>query len=368
MRTTDTAAGAGTAANGLDRRAASGSSGASWESGWQPLSGGALLDRLRVTGRARPSADPVLVADLRAHLGLDASGTVPASTGDADAVTASRIARVLACPAHAGPFGGDDGQPTPARVCGALVDVLFRQWVVTGSFDDPFEDGLGALALDGRWAPLLAWVRSLDPSERAGLRAEVERQADGLRRRWPSLDATWLPRTKQCLRVPAGEGGVALAARVDLAVGRPEADRASVALVDVTSGSPRARHRSDRHFVALVETLRSGVPPFAVATYYTRTGELEVDPVTPVLLVAAARRCRAGILALAAPEVRSDVATPDGAGQWCDACADEPLEPAGPVATGQMVQPLAITGGRRPAEAARGDGDHLAVVPEERAA
>ncbi len=42
------------------------------------------------------------------------------------------------------------------------------------------------------------------------------------------------------------------------------------------------------------KTLRSPAPPFVVATYYTRTGELDVDPVTDELLAAAARRTMAG--------------------------------------------------------------------------
>ena len=44
----------------------------------------------------------------------------------------------------------------------------------------------------------------------------------------------------------------------------------------------------------MVESLRSPAPPFVVATYYTRTGEVDVDPVSEELLVGAARRTLAG--------------------------------------------------------------------------
>src|SRR5271165_105447 len=41
---------------------------ASWAPSWHPLAGPALLDRLRSTGRARPSGDPTLATELRTFL------------------------------------------------------------------------------------------------------------------------------------------------------------------------------------------------------------------------------------------------------------------------------------------------------------
>ncbi len=67
-----------------------------------------------------------------------------------------------------------------------------------------------------------------------------------------------------------------------------------MAIVEIKSGVRRAEHRADLHFYALLESLRSPAPPFVVATYYTRTGEFDVDPVSEELLVGAARRTRPG--------------------------------------------------------------------------
>jgi hypothetical protein len=166
--------------------------------------------------------------------------------------------------------------------------------VTVGSLGDPMADGLAALAVDDHQADLLAWVDRLAGPERDELRAEVERQADGLCRRWPVLDPAWLPRTQEAMRVRLAGGTVELSARVDLAIGQPAGDEASVAIVEVKSGSRRVEHRADLHFYALLEALRSPAPPFVVATYYTRTGELDVDPVTDELLVGAARRTLSG--------------------------------------------------------------------------
>ena len=99
----------------------------------------------------------------------------------------------------------------------------------------------------------------------------------------------------------ANGGAVELVGRVDLAIGAPATDEASVAFVEIKSGARRPEHRLDLHFYALIEALRRPAPPFAVATYYTRTGELDVDPVTEEHLVAAAGRAGAGVRRLGEP-------------------------------------------------------------------
>ena len=259
---------------------------------WMPLAGTALLDRLRHTGRPRLHPDPCLVARLREWL-EQAAG--PESAGEPLVVTKDRLTQALACESHAADSQSAQRLPTVALACGALMGALFRQLVTVGAIDDPMADGLAALSVDDRQGDLVSWIAQLAAPERVELTREVERQADGLRRRWPSLEPAWLPRTHQSLRAGLAGGAVELSARVDLAIGRPLPHKASVALVEVKSGGRRPEHRDDRHFDALVEAVRSPAPPFVVATYYTRTGELDVDPVSTELLVESARRTAAGI-------------------------------------------------------------------------
>jgi hypothetical protein len=194
--------------------------------------------------------------------------------------------------------------------CGALVDVLFRQLMTVGSIGDAMADGMAALAVDDHRRDLVSWIDHLGAADRAELAAEVARQADGISRRWPILEPGWFPRTQQSVRTRLLEGTIELSGRVDLAVGRPAEGAASVAFVEIKAGGRRVEHRADLHFYALVETLRSSVPPFVVATYYSRTGELDVDPVTDDLLVAAARRTAAGVAALRDPSSNT----------WCPRC------------------------------------------------
>jgi hypothetical protein len=288
---------------------------------WMPLAGTALLERLRHTGRPRLRPDPSLVARLRGWL-EQAAG--PDLAGEPLVVTKDRLTQALACESHA---DSDFAHrpPTVALACGALMGALFRQLVTVGATDDPMADGLAALSVDDRQGDLVSWIVQLAGPERDELAGEVERQADGLRRRWPSLEPAWLPRTHQSLRAGLAGGAVELSARVDLAIGRPLPHKASVALVEVKSGARRPEHRDDRHFDVLVEAVRSPAPPFVVATYYTRTGELDVDPVSTELLVESARRTAVGIsrmrqLAQGAPSRPGDRCS------WCALQTDCPPE------------------------------------------
>jgi hypothetical protein len=200
------------------------------------------------------------------------------------------------------------------------MEVLFRQLVTVGSFGDPMADGLEALALDGRGSSLCRWIDQLTPSRRQRLVAEVQRQARDLAARWPTIRPEWLPRTRQTMRATVVGGKVALMTCADLALGRPGLDRASVALIDITAGRRHPDHRHHRQFAALVEAVRHPAPPFAVATYYTRSGELDVDPVDDELLDAAVLR-----VTEAARQVMGR-----STGQAVSALPSQPSEPSRP--------------------------------------
>jgi hypothetical protein len=288
---------------------------------WQPLAGAALLERLRVTGRARPVLDPALSRRLRHRLDDGLEFLIQPDIDPAPmVVTKDRLTRVLACEAHhvASQFG--ERRPSQAMACGALIDSLFRQLVATGAIGDPMVDGLGALALEDHQRALIDWIERLPAPQRSELAMEVERQAAGLVARWPTLSPGWLPRTQEPIKASLAGGRVLLSARVDLAIGRPAVNHASVGIVELKSGKRRAEHRADLHFYALIEALRSPAPPFMVATYYSRTGELDVEPVSADLLVAAARRTIAGAEALYRLASGAEpMRTPNPLCGWCDA-------------------------------------------------
>ena len=148
--------------------------------------------------------------------------------------------------------------------------------------------------------------------------AEVAEHAANIVERWPVPSPAWLPRTQERLEVPLCGGRVVLAGVVDLVLGSPAQDRASVCLVELKSGARRIEHRGDLHFYALLEALRSGAPPFRIATYYSGTGELDAEPVDEDTLVGALARVLDGAIRLcrlaagAEPERR-----PNHLCAWC---------------------------------------------------
>jgi hypothetical protein len=102
-----------------------------------------------------------------------------------------------------------------------------------------------------------------------------------------------LPRTAERIEVPLGGGAVVLRATADLVLGRPSDGTASVCLVRLEdrrrdqTGSLQAKRA--RRALALAETLRSGAPPWRVASYDPDEGRLSCDDVDEAMLAQAAR-------------------------------------------------------------------------------
>ncbi|MGH8995924.1 MAG: PD-(D/E)XK nuclease family protein [Acidimicrobiales bacterium] len=191
--------------------------------------------------------------------------------------------------------GPADAAVTKPLALGAMVDALFRQLVTTGRIDDPTGEGLDALRADDRRSEIVDFVCGLSGPDGAAFEDELETQCAIMVSRWPRLSPAWLPRTQERIAIPLGGGSIVLIGIIDLIVGAPSAGRASVGLVEVKSGRPRPEDRDDLHFYALLETLRSGAPPFRLATFYTRSGQVSTEDVGDELLIDAVRRVLTGI-------------------------------------------------------------------------
>jgi hypothetical protein len=282
------------------------------------LRGEGLLVRLRGDASARPEVDPGLAGGLRDWLEDELSEAVAALPEDAAAVRVSKDAldQVLVCEAH---FQAQRGvrRLSVELVRGTMVDVLFRQWVTTAAIDDPWAEALEAVRVSGG-EELRAFVEQLAPEARADLAREVEAHAARIVESWPVLASSWMARTQERITVPLAGGRVLLSGVVDLAIGAPSTGRASVCIVEVKSGRRRLEHRADVHLYALLETLRSGAPPFKVATFYTADGELDVEPVGRDALLGALHRVVGGtvrLCRLAAGVVPAR--TPNPLCAWC---------------------------------------------------
>jgi len=279
-----------------------------------------LLDRLRAPGSPRPAVDPELAGGLREWLEDALAGPVAALGGDADDVRVRKdaLTQVLVCEAHFAAARAAPRQVTMPLARGSLVDAAFRQWVTVGEVGDPIADSLAALQAEDGGDGVVAFVAGLPADRRHALGAEVAAHVERIRNDWPVPSPAWLARTQDRIVVPLVGGRVLLSGVVDLAFGAQAADQASVCLVEVKSGARRVEHRADLHFYALLEMLRAGAPPFRVATYYTATGELDMEPIGEGVLVGALQR----VVAATAKMCRlatgaTPVPTPNPLCAWC---------------------------------------------------
>ena len=111
--------------------------------------------------------------------------------------------------------------------------------------------------------------------------------------------------------------------KVDLSLGRRDGERARILIVDFKSGSPFHGHVDDLRFYALLDAIRSGVPPFRVATYYLDAARWLHEDVTEDLLESAAHRVADGVARWI--EITVDKRAPALApGPACGFCSERP--------------------------------------------
>jgi RecB family exonuclease len=249
-----------------------------------------VLDALRAPERPRPRYDPGLRAELRRHLEAELSPLAALLDGPA---FVSKKARAI----QLGVFRRD--APPPLELVDDAIDRLA---------DDPD-------------APLADYLLGLPEAERAELRGAAAEVVSAFAELWPPLSRHWMPRTETAVRAELCGGKVVLSGRVDLSLGAPEGDRAGRVLVDLKTGGSSAGHLHDLRFYALLETMRSGVPPLRLATSYLEAGDLAVEEVDEDVLEAAVRRTVQGAKAVVELRLglRSPAVRPNPACRWCPA-------------------------------------------------
>jgi hypothetical protein len=270
------------------------------DAGDAPRSGFAeLLTELRGDIGRRPEVDVGLSGGLRAWLedGVAEICGRPLPQGFPLLITARSLRSALS--ANGGStLPEEDRSVTLPMATGVLVGLLFRQLVTTGTIADPMRDALDGLSVEPGRSHVADFIAALGPRDRAVLAKELAVRSQMLRRRWTVLPRHWLPRSHDRITVPLGGGRVVLATTVDLLIGTPCTGRASVCLVLLRSGTPRPEDRADLHFAALLETLRSGAPPFRVVLHYTATGENRVEDLRETDLGRAVQRTIDGVGAI----------------------------------------------------------------------
>lgn len=174
---------------------------------------------------------------------------------------------------------------------------------------------------------LAGWLATCSEVERAELRALANEQVVAFFECFPPLRRSWSPVTEYRWRLDLLDGRVSISGRPDLVIGRNEGTTAGKVVVDFKTGARSVAHTDDLRLYALLETLRTGVPPRLTATLYLDSGTVQTEAITERVLHAAVARTADGIRKLHELSVgtRAPVTRPTPTCRWCPAlgtCGD----------------------------------------------
>jgi hypothetical protein len=226
-----------------------------------------VLEAMRGERRVRPFADTTAAAGLRATLEDAIFELLGATLLDAPFVLrASSLRRGEQI---------DTPSTSPlARVRGILIVQALRLMSVGFAVEHAFDEALIAWRAEVGANELTASIDHLTDEDAALLRSEVEAHCVTLKRSLGPIPTHWMPRTSQRAHQRLAGGNVVLRDVVDLMVGTTTSERASVALLDVTTSTLDEGEERAMRYHALVQTLRTGVVPLRTSAFSTATGEL----------------------------------------------------------------------------------------------
>lgn len=152
------------------------------------------------------------------------------------------------------------------------------------------DEGIARLLNDER-SPLGAFLGRASEYELAELRAAAVAKVSQFEECFPPLPPKWIPVVESRSRVDLFGGRIALTGKTDLTLGRP----GRKVIIDLKTGWVSVAHREDLRFYALVETLKLGVAPRKIATYYLDSATTHPEDVTVGTLQAAVHRTIDGV-------------------------------------------------------------------------
>ena len=249
------------------------------ETGTDRGTGAEVLALLRGDAATRPRFDPGLAGGLRAWL-EDAAYDVVVARGEHAPPLFLGPRQLLGSYEEA---GGEDGARRgdgrgDRLVLSRLVHTLFRQLVHTGEIQDPLGDALDALRAAGDEAEVRE-IEALPAAARTALTETLSLHAHNLTGLVPRFAPGWMPRTNDRVAIPLAGGRIVLHGVFDLVVGLPQPRTASLCALGLSTGGPWAAARRSLHYLSLLETLRTGTPPFRLALLESASGRYGVEDV-----------------------------------------------------------------------------------------
>jgi hypothetical protein len=296
---------------------------------WTPNQASTIRDLLGMNqaleaAGPRPSFPEDLRSRLRGSLESLLAGLSEEVTSERPVrVTKYELTTVLRCEGYADADRDVAFEWSPQKLRGRLVHRALQATVTRAARDlaptDLVEQALALVRADDQDVDL--YLSTCSPVEVAELVTIATNAVVAFAADWPPLRPSMIPRIESSANVRLLGERVELRGKYDLALGRPGRDPAEVVIVDLKTGSPSAEHPAEVAYYALLETLKNGVPPFRVASYYLDESRFVAHDVTEDLLESALRRTAAGVARLAAiwNEVRGPELTPGPHCRFCPA-------------------------------------------------
>jgi hypothetical protein len=282
-----------------------------------------VFELLRRSTAPAPAPEGMATA-LHADLEDALSSWVAHLGGERFFVNKHHLNRIHGCERHFLGTHGDFGW-TPRTARGTVVHKAIQltlNWQGEPEAAELVDEALARL-VDAE-SSIGPWLAALPEGVRADLRSEAVDLVSAFQECFPPLEPSWRPRTETGIRVELFDGLIQLSGRVDLTLGAPRGDEPRKVILDMKTGTAAAHHRDDLRFYALLETIRMGVPPRRLATYYLDAGRAEVEDVTPSVLESALARTIDGtrqLIEVLRAQRAADV-SPGAVCGWCPLRSD----------------------------------------------
>jgi len=237
--------------------------------------------------------DPDLPEHLRAYL---ESGIADVVQGHRIRLSKERLNDLERCEgSFAATLAGERPpfEPTARNAVGVLLHGALEADAASPVEEDPEALVVAAcegLAADRRFGPF--WS-DLGTGARALIAADALAGLELFRASFPPLGPArrlLAPTAERWVGASLAGRRVTLSGRIDLMVGRFEPRRATRVLVDLKTGAAWPEHAEDMRLYALLFTLRFGVPPLRVASFFLRSGECQPEEVSERVLRRSADR------------------------------------------------------------------------------
>jgi hypothetical protein len=266
------------------------------------------------TGRAPPVSEG-LARQVRdgldrrlAALGLDRPGpTVRLGKG--------RLAALDRCPgSFAAAMAGERApfELTSRMAAGRLFHKAIEVDVIVERREDPRSVCERAARDLGEDREFERFWAELDGFDRAELLAEAGRRLSRFRDSFPPLSRRWAPQPELAMRASLAGGRVVLSGAPDLVLGRRHR-----LVLDLKAFGAWPEYAEDLRFYALLLLLRTGVPPYRVATVFLESGTWQAEDVDETVLRHAADRVLRAALAAVDPEPLPSDLRPGRHCAWC---------------------------------------------------